>query len=104
MFDGYDIPSVKDDEHLRHSTRVSSKQISFTNEMKVLTKREDFLSNNKNKSLLISKLKPLLEKDNQNVTLSKTDADTDIVRVALEVKCQKKYFSCIKFSFCRLPR
>ena len=57
VFDGYDIPSVKDHEHLIRSTRVSSKQISFTNEMKVLTKREDFLSNNKNKSLLISKLK-----------------------------------------------
>ena len=89
VFDGYDIPSVKDHEHLRRSTRVSSKQISFTNEMRVLTKREDFLSNNKNKSLLISKLKPLLEKDNQNVTLSKTDAYTDIVRVALETKHQK---------------
>ena len=54
--------------------------------MKVTVKKEDFLSNNNNKSLFISKLALILQEDDQEVTLSVSDADTDIVRVALQVK------------------
>ena len=53
--------------------------------MKVSLKREEFLSNSKNKSNLIRKLAPLLESDAQLVTISTSDGDTDIVKVALQV-------------------
>ena len=79
VFDGYEESSVKDHEHIRRSTKIKCKEILFMNEMKVTTKREDFLSNVKNKSLLISKLKTALENDGQTVMISKSDADTDIV-------------------------
>ena len=85
IFDGYLESSVKDHEHTRRSTKIRCKEILFTNEMKVTTKREDFLSNTKNKALLIDKLKTTLENDGQVVTVSKSDADTDIVEVALKV-------------------
>lgn len=64
---------------------MKSKEIQFTYDMTVTTKREDFLSNSKNKALLISKLRLQLENDSQNVYVSQTDADTDIVKVALKV-------------------
>ena len=97
MFDGYGIASVKDHEHMRRSSRMKSKEILFTNDMKVVVKREDFLSNSKNKSLLISSLKPSFEQDNQKVTLSRADADTDIVKIALQVLFVNVYFLSYNF-------
>ena len=79
VYNGYSIPSVKDQEHVRRSAKLKSKDIKFTLDMKVSVKREDFLSNTNNKTLFISKLSELLENDGQTVT------DTDIVKVALEV-------------------
>ena len=64
---------------------MKSKEIQFTNYMEVATKKKDFLSNSKNKSVLISKLKTVLEGNSMEVTVSQTDADTDIVSIALEV-------------------
>ena len=84
VFDGYDIPSIKDHEHARRSAKAGSMEIQFTDDMNVVTKREDFLANSKNKTLLISKLAVSLQQDGQ-VTLPKTDADTDIVKIAIEV-------------------
>ena len=59
--------------------------MQFSDDMKVSLKREEFLSNSKNKSILIRKLAPLLESDAQLVTISTSDGDTDIVKVALQV-------------------
>ena len=86
VFDGYETSTVKDHEHIRRSSQVKSKEIKFSKEMKVIVKREDFRTKSKNKTLLISSLKPLLENDQQKITVSKADADTDIVRIALQVK------------------
>ena len=83
---GYDIASVKDHEHIRRSSRVKTKEMQLTDEMKVTIKREEYLSNSKNKTLLISKLKHHLEYDSQEVTVSRADADTVIVKVALKVR------------------
>ena len=57
----------------------------FTKEMKVRIKREEFLINNKNKCHHINMLKPMLEADSQEVSVSNSDADVDIVRTALKV-------------------
>ena len=42
VFDGYDIPSIKDHEHVRRSAKARSMEIQFTDDMNVVTKREDF--------------------------------------------------------------
>ena len=60
--------------------------INFTMDMKVSVKREDFLSNNTNKTQLIVKLTSMLRADGQEVMLLEADADIDIVQVALEVR------------------
>ena len=60
VFDGYSIPSTKDHEHARRSAKLKSRDIEFSEEMKVAVKREDFLSNNNNKSLFIAKLAAFL--------------------------------------------
>ena len=75
MFDGYEAHSVKDHEHMRRSTQVKCKEIQFTQDMRVTTKRENFLSNSKNKVRLIAGLKAKLELDDQKVSVGKTDAD-----------------------------
>ena len=60
--------------------------------MIVTVKREEFLSNSQNKTLLISKLSAALIQDKQKVTVARADADTDIVSVALKVNlCRLKY-------------
>ena len=53
--------------------------------MKVSVKKQEFLSNIRNKISFICELCGKLLEDGQNVTLSKTDADIDIVKVALKV-------------------
>ena len=81
IFDGYDNHSVKDHEHMRRTCQAKSKEIQFTDDMRVTTKRVAFLSNSKNKTLLIKKLEHKLKYDSQNVNVCPCDADT----VALEV-------------------
>ena len=85
IFDGYGTPSVKDHEHMRRASQIKSKEIQFTDDMRVTTKRENFLSNNRNKTLLISRLEHKLKDDSQMVYVCPSDADTVIVKVALEV-------------------
>ena len=53
--------------------------------MKATAKREDFFANTTNKSQFIAKLSECLLEDKQEVTKSKGDADTEVVRVALQV-------------------
>lgn len=85
VFDGYGVASVKDQEHTRRSSKAAAVEIQFTNETKVKIKREDFLTNSNNKTSLIAKLAIQLESDGQDVVLAKSDADTEIVSVAIEV-------------------
>ena len=58
----------------------------FSSDMKVTVKREDYLSNKNNKMALIAKLASMLDNDGHVVTLSQSDADTDIDKVAIEVQ------------------
>ena len=86
VFDGYRRASVKDHEHARRIVRSKSKYIMFTLNMKVTIKHEEFLSNKNNKIVLIEKSANVLVDDGQAVTLSFSDADKDIVKVAIQVK------------------
>ena len=47
--------------------------------------KEEFLSNEHNKSKLIEMMKKYFLNDGQTVHVSNADADTDIVKTALEV-------------------
>ena len=85
VFDGYETVSTKDQEHLRRSTKSRSVEIKFDKETKVQSKREDFLSNSQNKTAFIKQLAAYLIADGHDVYLSRSDADTDIVKVAIEV-------------------
>ena len=80
VFDGYEVSSIKDQEHLRRYTNVKCPDINFTNDIKVVSTRKDFLSNTKNKTLFISRLSEMMTIDGQEVLISKADADTDIVK------------------------
>ena len=91
IFDGYDTPSVKDHEHIRRSSGNKCKEIHFTKDMRVTSKREKFLSNNKNKTLLISVLQTELENDSQQVIVAQGDADALIVKEALQVYYMTNY-------------
>ena len=85
VFDGYQRPNVKDQEHARRAVQRKCNNIQFTNDMRVSSRKEDFLSNTNNKTLFIQKLRHLLLMDGQEVTVSDGDADMHIVCVAIEV-------------------
>ena len=53
VFDGYDKASIKDSEHERCGSKLKQLEVQFSDDMKVSLKREEFLSNSKNKSNLI---------------------------------------------------
>ena len=95
VFDGYDKASIKDSEHERRGSELKHLEMQFSDDMKFSLKREEFLSNSKKKSNLIRQLAPLLKSDAQLVTMSTSDADTDIVKVALQVLLG--YKTCIYF-------
>ena len=62
--------------------------------------REDFLSHKKNKTSFIQKLSEKLIQDGQEVILAETDADTYIVKLAIEViKNKSKIISLINIFF-----
>ena len=97
VFVGYTTPSVKDSEHRRRGHQEKNAEVQFTNCMNICLKREDFLSNNKNKTRLIQMLSQMLASDGQHVVNSPTDADTDIVKAALKVN--KYVIILIKLNF-----
>ena len=76
---------MKDSEHNRRAAGSNSVEVQFTPAMKVLLKREDFLKNSKNKTELIKLLSAALILEGFDVTISDADADTDIVKRAVQV-------------------
>ena len=86
VFDGYKHSSTKDHEHKRRSGKVSTVEITLKDESMAHCRREDFLSNSKNKTQLIAMLRKHLLKDHQTVVRCKSDADTQIVKEAIKVR------------------
>lgn len=85
VFDGYpDTPTTKGEEQRRRSSRDQSCEILFEDSMTVSTSQTQFLSNSKNKQRFIHRLSNYLTALGISVIQSYDDADTDIVREALQ--------------------
>ena len=81
-FDGYDN-SIKDLDHLRQ-TKNACCDILIRPDIKSLIPREKFLENKSNKAQLILLLAETFSKNGINVQQCHDDADTAIVRAALD--------------------
>ena len=86
VFDGYEAgPSTKDHEHCRRSVKNrGAVEFIFNEETKVKANQEAFLSNEKNKVRSIKMLSEFLIADRQTVRNCKKDADTEIVKCAID--------------------
>ena len=86
VFDGYgNNPSTKDHEPLRRSMKsVSCPDVEVQPHIKVSTNQNTFLSNDANKMKLIDLITEKLESDGCTVQRCTDDADTMIVRAALD--------------------
>ena len=85
VFNGYsDKPSTKDITHQRRSRGKQYATIHFTSEMKVKGKKEDFLSNLRNKKRFIDMLIFHLTENGITVVQAEGDADLLVVEEALK--------------------
>ena len=85
VFDGYaDEDSTKSQEHHRRSGKKMSADVIINETTKVISQREVFLSNSKNKAQLIQLLCQYLEEEGYGAVQSKGDADVLIVKQALD--------------------
>ena len=87
VFDGYnDKPSTKDHEHTRRSmNKRGCAEVKFDVSTKVTIKQDVFLSSNTNKSRFINMLSNYLIGASNKVIKCDEDADTEIVKCALNV-------------------
>ena len=84
VFDGYDdSPSIKDMTHRRRRNSQMSTAVKFTKDMKFVGQKDKFLSNDKNKQLIILLIAEKLRKHGCTVQHAVGDADVDIVRAAI---------------------
>ena len=84
VFDGYQQgPSIKDHEHQRRIGKICA-DIQLKESLKARNNQEAFLSNERNKSQFIVLLTQYLKEDGQIVHNSTGDADTMIIKCALE--------------------
>ena len=85
VFNSYSSgPSIKDHEHERRK-RKSAADIKLCETMTAHPKQHEFLANDRNKSQFIDLLKQRLSRDGHNVKQSEYDADTLIVKSALDL-------------------
>lgn len=84
VFDGYpNIPTVKDNTHIRRAGSTVSPQIKFQKDMIFHGKKDVFLRNTSNKQRLINFIAIELEKAGVKIIHSEDDADVDIVKEAI---------------------
>ena len=84
VFDGYDDISTKYSTQKQRAAGKVAPTISFTNDMQVTSKREEFLSNAKNKQRFINLLSDALRPANCQVKQAPGDTDVTIVRAAVD--------------------
>lgn len=86
IFDGYESgPSTKDATHDRRRHGVTSPEIRFVPGMTCTSKKEVFLSNDKNKVRFLELLGQKLKETGCHVIFSTGDADLDIIQTAISV-------------------
>lgn len=93
VFDGYDSgPTIKDDEHRRRTQKVgrTSPEVSFHDNMLIVSSQQSFLSNAANKARFIDCLKLSLGAAGCQITQASGDADTLIVSTALQIAADEK--------------
>ena len=83
VFDGYSGPSTKDMTHNKRSKTISS-EVLFSNDMKLTTSKEEFLSNVNNKSRFLMELGNFLQQKGFTVLNSQGDADVMIVKTSID--------------------
>lgn len=89
VFDGYmDGPSIKDMTHKRRTGGRTGPTVHFHGQTLLCSKKEDFLRNKENKQRFISMLGSKLETAGCTVLYAKGDADTMIVKAAVECSMQ----------------
>lgn len=84
MFDGYDDMSTKNMTHQRRAAGKAGATVTFTENMKVTLKKDNFLANPKNKQRFINMLSRFLQEDNCPTYRAEGDADVLIVKTAVE--------------------
>jgi hypothetical protein len=85
VFDGYDNgPSTKDREHERRSSKCST-DIVLGPSNKAYNNQSAFLANERNKAGFIKLLMNELKSNGHTVYQTAADADTSIVKMALDV-------------------
>ena len=84
VFDGYDDMSTKNMAHQRRAAGKAGATVTFTENMKVTLKKDNFLTNPKNKQLFINMLSRFLQEDNCPTCHAEGDADVLIVKTAAE--------------------
>ena len=84
VFDGYDDMSTKNMTHQRRAAGKAGATVTFTENMKVTLKKDNFLANPKNKQRFINMLSRFLQEDNCPTYHAEGDADVLIVKTAVE--------------------
>ena len=84
VFDGYDDMSTKNMTHQRRAAGKAGATVTFTENMKVTLKKDNFLANPKNKQRFINMLSRFLQEDNCPTYHTEGDADVLIVKTAVE--------------------
>ena len=96
VFDSYEAgPSTKDHEHCRRSVKNrGTVEFIFNEETKIKANQDTFVSNKKNKVRLIKMLSEYLIADRQTVRNCEEDADTEIVKCAIDF-AEHCYFNVV---------
>src|SRR6218665_316434 len=95
VFDGYlSGPSTKDHEHQRRSTKMAA-MVSINNDAIVHDNQQAFLANSYNKSCFIEFLMKEFKNSGFCVMQAPSDADTLIVRVALDIATSGQYVTVV---------
>ena len=84
VFDGYDDMSTKNMTHQRRAAGKAGATVTFTENMKVTLKKDNFLANPKNKQRFINMLSCFLREDNCPTYHAEGDDDVLIVKTAVE--------------------
>ena len=86
VFDGYDDKaSTKDSTHVRRTKGKQGISVHFTGEMKLNMKKNEFLTNLKNKQRFLEMLVITMNQANLHAIQSSGDADLLIVQTAIEL-------------------
>ena len=90
VFDVYGKASTKDEEHQRRRTRKTSPKVTVNEGNVIYSNQDAFLANESNKAQLISLLEKYLISAHNTVEVCPEEADTQIVKRALEFSRQGK--------------